>query len=111
MSRAAIPREIIYYESLDGSQPFKDWFEDEGFSSQQKIDARLARVEAGNFGDYKGVGEGVKELKFRDGTRIYVGEDGPRIVVLLLGGNKSSQSKDIERAKEYWDDFKTRKKK
>jgi putative addiction module killer protein len=111
MAKAATPREIIYYETAEGKRPYKIWFESENASKQVKIDARLARVEAGNFGDYKGVGEGVKELKFKDGTRVYVGEDGPRIVVLLLGGDKSSQDKDIEKAKSYWSDFRLRKKK
>jgi putative addiction module killer protein len=111
MSKIATPREITYYETADGHQPYKEWFESEGKLKQQRVDARLARVEAGNFGGYKGVGEGVKELKFKDGTRVYVGEDGPRIVVLLLGGDKRSQSQDIKKTKNYWNDFKLRKKK
>jgi len=112
MSKATTPRTLDYYKDPSGQTPYKSWFDAlKDKTRQLKIEARLARVRAGNFGDYKGVGEGVKELKFNDGTRVYVGEDGPSIVILLCGGDKSSQKKDIKLAKDYWSDFKTRKKK
>jgi putative addiction module killer protein len=64
----------------------------------------LDRVEIGNYGDYKALGDGVYELKlhFGSGYRVYFAEDGDIIVILLCGGDKSSQSKDIEVAKAYW---------
>ncbi len=68
---------------------------------------RLDRVEDGNFGDCRSAGEGVIELRFHfpsPGYRIYIGEDGD-LVILLLGGRKDTQTKDILKAKEYWRDY------
>jgi len=65
---------------------------------------RIDRVESGNLGEHKGVGEGVFELviNFGPGYRVYFGQDGKDIVILLIGGNKSTQPRDIKTAKEYW---------
>jgi putative addiction module killer protein len=65
---------------------------------------RLDRLEQGNFGDCKPVGEGVLELRveFSPGYRVYFAENGPRIVLLLIGGDKSSQATNIKTAKNYW---------
>lgn len=62
-----------------------------------------------NLGDHKGVGDGVIELRlfFGPGYRLYCGRDGETIIVMLCGGDKSSQDKDIEKAKVYWDDYNT----
>lgn len=67
-----------------------------------KIAARLARLELGNFGDAEPVGEGVTELRihFGPGYRVYVVQRGEVLVVVLCGGDKSSQDRDIKRAKE-----------
>lgn len=64
----------------------------------------------GNFGHVRSVGEGVHELKidYGPGYRVYYASSGKTIVLLLLGGDKASQGKDIGRAKEYWKDFKRR---
>jgi putative addiction module killer protein len=72
----------------------------------------LEYVAQGNYGDYKSVGEGVYELRFffGKGYRVYFGEDGDTIVVLLQGGDKSSQSKDITKARAYWKDYQAAKK-
>ena len=69
---------------------------------------RLERVRAGNFGDSSSVGEGVFELRlhFGAGYRIYYGRWGDEIVVLLCGGSKRTQKRDIPRAKQYWEDYK-----
>ncbi len=65
---------------------------------------RLVRVELGTFGEHRGVGEGVTELviNFGPGYRIYIGQDGSEIVILLIGGDKRSQDADIKTAKRYW---------
>lgn len=65
----------------------------------------------GNFGDCKPVGEGVFELRFHfgPGYRVYYGSYQQTIVVLLWGGDKKAQSRDVKRAQEYWKDFLRRK--
>jgi putative addiction module killer protein len=72
-----------------------------------RILARLLRVENGNYGDYKSLKDGVFELRFTYGAgfRVYFGEDGDKIVVLLCGGDKSTQTEDIEKAKVYWRNY------
>jgi putative addiction module killer protein len=71
---------------------------------------RLQRMEAGNFGDVKPEGEGVAALRFHAGKghRVYFGQDGNRLIILLVGGDKSTQERDIQRAKAYWKDYKQR---
>ena len=61
----------------------------------------------GNLGNIRSLGDGVSELKvdFGPGYRVYFGEDGPRVVVLLIGGDKGSQQRDIAKAKDYWRDY------
>lgn len=95
-------------QTLDGRVPFEEWFGSLKSSAfQVAIDARLTRVADGNFGDHKSVGDGVFELRIPKGPglRIYYGLDGPRIVVLIGGGDKSSQKKDIRKAQEPWKEY------
>jgi putative addiction module killer protein len=75
--------------------------------TRKRILDRLFRIESGNYGDYKSLKEGVLELrlKFGPGYRIYFGEDGDTVVVLLNGGDKGRQTKDIETAKAYWKEY------
>ena len=65
------------------------------------------RFETGNLGDHKSVGDGVWEVRmtFGPGYRLYFGKDGNKIVVLLVGGDKSSQTKDIKSARRYWSEY------
>lgn len=72
-----------------------------------RIQVRLDRLEQGNFGDSKSVGEGVRELRIDvgPGYRVHLAEDGPRIVLLLIGGDKTTQARDIQTAKRYWKDY------
>jgi putative addiction module killer protein len=71
---------------------------------QAAVDSRLARVRAGNFGDHKSVGAGVFELRINagPGLRVYYGEYRGQIAILLGGGDKSTQTRDINRAKQLW---------
>ena len=111
--RNARPRIINFYETLNGHKPFTRWFLSiRDRRVRERIQARLTSVRAGNFGDRKSVGDGVWELRlaFGPGYRIYYGEAGNTIVLILCGGDKSSQKRDIERAKNYWKEYKERNK-
>ena len=104
----ALENTVLVYEMTSGKRPFVEWLE--GFRSADmvgRIQARLDRVRHGNFGDTKALGDGIYELRldFGKGYRIYFGQRGDAIVILLCGGDKSSQIRDIKRAKEYWTDF------
>lgn len=104
----ATPKEIEIYETPDGFRPFSEWLESlRDIKARAKIRARLDRVEAGNLGDYRAVGKGVCELRidYGPGYRVYFGQVGTTIVLLLCGGDKSTQSKDISQAIEYWTDY------
>lgn len=105
------PREIEIYTTQNGRKPFTVWFESlRDARAQGKIEARLISLESGNLGDYKSVGGGVYELRIHvgKGYRIYFGEVDNTGILLLCGGDKSSQQRDIERAKTFWNDFKER---
>jgi len=71
---------------------------------------RIARLRLGNMGDCTPVGAGVAELRihYGPGYRVYFGQDGSRVVVLVCGGTKKSQKKDIKAAKKMWQDYKER---
>ena len=102
---------ILTYVKADGSAPFNDWLEAlRDRKARAIVRARLNRIRLGNLGDCKSVGEGVKELriKFGAGYRVYFGQEGDAIVILLSGGNKSSQDKNIRQAKKYWQDYQER---
>ena len=75
-----------------------------------RILRRIARLELGNFGDSRSVGEGVQELRIPigPGIRVYFGRQGEAIVVLLCGGDKHTQRRDIGRAQLYWKDYRSR---
>ena len=98
--------EIELYVLASGKEPYTDWELRLSKDVQAIISARLARVRGGNFGDCKSVGNGVYELRinYGPGYRIYYGKTGKKIVILLCGGDKSTQKKDIKRAKVFWED-------
>lgn len=103
------PKALEYYIKADDSAPFIEWLEVQSNAAQGRIRGRLIRVANGNPGKARNIGDGVHELKFRDKGfptyRIYFGNDRDSIVIILLGGDKSTQSDDIKLAKEYWDDY------
>ncbi|MBI4685229.1 MAG: type II toxin-antitoxin system RelE/ParE family toxin [Nitrospirae bacterium] len=102
---------LEYYIAENGKIPFKKWLENvKDIHARAKIRVALDRVRMGNFGHARSVGEGVHELKidYGPGYRVYYALAGDEIILLLLGGDKASQSKDIVRAKEYWKKFKRR---
>ena len=103
---------VQIYQSANGKCPFADWLlRLKDSRATQRIDARIGRLRLGNFGDSRSVGGGVSELRIPcgPGYRVYFGRDGDRVVILLLGGDKSSQTRDIVKAIEYWHDYKAQK--
>lgn len=103
--------EIVRYCQVSGDCPFDSWFLGlRDAKAKARILARMRQAEEGNLGDCSAVGEGVLELRIHVGAgfRVYCGRHGKALVVLLSGGDKASQSRDIARAKEFWADWKRR---
>ena len=101
---ASIVRE---YLTAAGKNPFREWLGSLTTGVRARIQARVLRFELGNLGDHKSVGEGIWEARvmFGPGYRIYFAKDGDSIVVLLVGGDKGSQTRDIARARGFWRDY------
>jgi putative addiction module killer protein len=93
-------------EYLDerGRSPFREWLNSLGRLVRARVQARILRFETGNLGDHKQLGAGVWEarLDFGPGYRVYFGKQGTELVLLLVGGDKDSQNRDVSRAKECW---------
>jgi putative addiction module killer protein len=100
--------EIRYYVAAGNREPFAEWFAELDPVASAKIARAIARMEQGNFSNVKSVGEGVLEYKidFGPGYRIYFGRDGDTIVILLTGGTKKRQQRDIDTAQDYWRTYK-----
>ncbi|MBI3202385.1 MAG: type II toxin-antitoxin system RelE/ParE family toxin [Myxococcales bacterium] len=92
------------YVDDSGRIPFRDWLSNLDLAVRARVQARVLRFETGNLGDHKEVGGGVLEarLDFGPGYSLYFGRSGREMVLLLLGGDKGSQKKDIKRARELW---------
>ncbi len=108
MAGMAKEKQVIFYQDATGKEPFNDWLRGLRDSKTRRLILnRLLRVESGNYGDYKSLKDGVFELRldFGPGYRVYFGEDGDTVVVLLCGGDKSGQARDIDRAKAYWKEY------
>lgn len=101
---------ITYSLKTTGREPFTEWLDDQDREVRAAVYNRLDRVSLGNFGDCKMLkdGDGVWELRVDKGPgyRIYFGKKGMDLVILLVGGDKGSQSRDIAKAKRYWLNFK-----
>lgn len=103
--------EIRIYTDSEGHAPYEYWLEAlPDRLARAKIRARLARVEAGNLGDCKPLRDGVQELRIDHGPgyRVYLSRQGPVLVLLLCGSDKSNQSREIEKAIGYLNDWKQR---
>jgi putative addiction module killer protein len=103
--------EVVEYCDTNGRNPFRLWFESLDDIAKDRVDSRLLRLSAGNLGDIAPVGEGVSELRihFGPGYRVYIAFDGRTLVILLGGGSKRTQIRDIAAAKMAWSDYKARK--
>jgi putative addiction module killer protein len=105
------PRELLLYAIEQEEAPFSLWLDSlRDIEARAKIRKRLDRLRLGNLGDYKAVGEGVYELRIDcgPGYRVYYGNIDLTIILLLCGGSKDTQEKDIDQAKQFWNDFKKR---
>lgn len=105
------PRELRIYETEQGAVPFSSWlYLLRDREAKARIRKRLDRIELGNLGDYRSVGEGVFEFRidYGSGYRVYFAQIDLLIILLLYGGDKSTQERDIIKAKQLWSDFKQR---
>ena len=109
MAKTAEPRSVKVYVDEAGRSPFNDRFDGLDAVSAARIVRALSQLERGG-GDLKPVGEGVSELRIDTGPgyRVYFGQDGLRLVILLCGGSKRRQSADIARARALWSEYRAR---
>ncbi len=105
-------RKVVEYLEPDGSSPFARWFARLDAVAGAKVTTALYRMEQGNLSNVKPVGQGVAEYRidFGPGYRIYIGQDGAVLIILLGGGTKKGQNTDIQLAQRRWREYKARKK-
>jgi len=107
---AAQANSLRIYVTAEGKRPFSAWLDsltDRGV--QGRILARLERIRLGLYGDCRPVGEGVSEMRIDAGPgyRVYFGQEARAMVILLCGGSKATQKKDIAKAKAYWKNYRS----
>lgn len=104
--------DLQYYFDPKGRSPFAEWFEDLDPVTTARLSKVIARMGEGNLSNLKSVGHGVHEYRmhYGPGYRVYLGFDGETLLILLGGGTKQRQQKDIEEAQARWQDYKRRKK-
>jgi len=105
------PQTLQEYVTPDGKIPFRDWLAAlRDVRVRARVRVRLNHLRLGNFGDAKPVGDGVSELRipYGPGYRVYFAPMGSTGILLLCGGDKSTQARDIGRAKRYWMDYQRR---
>lgn len=103
--------QVEIYRTSDGKVPFVEWLHNlKDAKAAAQVRARLNRIRNGNLGDFKSVGDGVYEIRIDigPGYRVYCGRWGNALVVVLCAGTKKTQAKDIQLAKQYWEDWKGR---
>ncbi|EGJ1851592.1 addiction module killer protein [Escherichia coli] len=104
------------YQTENGEVPYTDWMKKLRRKDQTaalKVDSRISRAMGGNFGDHKFERDGVWELRvdYGPGYRVYYSIEDGEIILLLIGGNKKTQTADLDKAVSYLQDFKKRSKK
>lgn len=108
MAKEATRKTVKVYCDKRGKEPFVDWLKGlRDMTVQARIQKRVRNLSLGNLGDCRSVGEGIFELRldFGPGFRVYFGEENESRVLLLCGGDKRTQIKDIKTAKTYWHDY------
>ncbi|MBI1928821.1 type II toxin-antitoxin system RelE/ParE family toxin [Candidatus Poribacteria bacterium] len=105
------PREVRNYITPDGREPFEEWLDSlKDKKTQTIIVKRIERLHQGHLGDVRRLNGDLYELRihYGPGYRVYFGDLGGVIVILLCGGAKRTQRRDIQKAKTYWEEFKRR---
>jgi putative addiction module killer protein len=105
-------KHLKIYWRPNGVVPYLKWLNGlRDRLAKQKVQARLNRIRLGNFGKTNSVGQGINELKidYVPGYRVYFAEDDDQAVIILYGGDKSTQHADIEKAKQHWTSYKQKK--
>ena len=105
------PQILQEYVTSGGKNPFREWLHGlRDIYGRAKIRIRLNRLRLGNFGDVKPVGGGISELRipYGPGYRVYLVREGNTVTLLLCGGDKSTQTRDISMAQKYWLDYQRR---
>ena len=104
-------RRVVEYLDKDGSSPFRKWFVQLDSIAAAKVTTALYRLEQGNRSNVKSVGRGVSEYRidFGPGYRLYFGQEGQAMVILLGGGTKKRQRNDVANAQTLWTEYKSRK--
>ncbi len=102
--------EIREYVDAESRSPYARWFDGLNARAAAKVATALVRMEQGNLSNTKGVGAGVSEFRidFGPGYRVYFGKDGDTLIILLGGGTKKRQQRDIEAARDLWLEYKQR---
>lgn len=107
----AVPQVVLEYVTSEGNNPFHEWLHRlRDIQARARVRVRVNSLRLGNFGDVKPVGGGVSELRvpYGPGYRVYFGRLDGRVVLLLCGGDKSTQVQDIRTAKAHWMDYQRR---
>ncbi|MCW5590073.1 MAG: type II toxin-antitoxin system RelE/ParE family toxin [Legionellales bacterium] len=101
--------QLLEYITDDLSNPFKKWFDELNAQAAAKVSMALYKMEQGNFSNAKSIGQGIWEYKidFGPGYRIYYGRQDDTVILLLFGGNKKTQPKDIKLAQRLWKQYKS----
>jgi putative addiction module killer protein len=103
--------EVREYIDKDGRSRFAEWFDALEARAAARVVTAKIKLSAGQMGNLKPVGSGVAEYRidYGPGYRVYLGQDGAQLIILLAGGDKSSQPRDIQEALRLWQEYKARK--
>jgi len=100
---------VIEYTTAKGTSPYREWLRKLDGSVRFRVQARIMKLkDTSNFGTNRDLGDQLFELKFKKlggGIRVYYGLNNGKLVVLLSGGNKNKQQADIDKSREYWNDY------
>jgi putative addiction module killer protein len=101
---------VVHYVQADGTDPFGDWFNGLDAQAAAKVRTAVARLEEGNTSNVKRLGS-IAEFKidWGPGYRLYIGRDGDKLILLLVGGTKKTQERDIKYAEQLFAEYKMRK--